>query len=532
MKSKPLPILVGVSQFTQSRNAFPALDPLGLMIRAGRDAFADAKSDVLPAIIDTICVVNSFSRDDEKTPLMLAESLGIKPRDAIYSMIGGNTPQKLVNRFSRDIASGRRRAVLIAGAEAVYSLYRYSRGKADLNWPDNETFLQLREKNLPVNFDTLLHLGCDHEKRILEMQGGTYYEPNNSIEESYDLFMPHLMYPFFETALRGISGRTPEEHRLYMGRCYERLLRIAVMNPHSWYRRQLSAEDITRPTPHNRYVVYPYTVRMMANINVDQAAALIMMTDQDANKLNIDRSQWVYPMGGAEFNNIWHVTRRPRLYDSPAITEAATLALKQSGLRLSDIDIFDLYSCFPSALEISRRAIGIPEDDPRDLTVTGGLAFFGGPGNNYSMHAIASLVHRIRRDSRMKAMIAGNGWYNSKHAIGIYGAEPPDCPWDDRDDSAVQKAIDGKALPEPVQQADGALTIEAFMIRYDKEGKPERATVIGLLQDGHRALADVDAQIGDLRKLECIEMVGKTGHVRYNACSGRNLITLHPLANP
>jgi acetyl-CoA C-acetyltransferase len=529
MKLKPIPILVGASQFTQSRDAFPALDPLGLMIRASRDAFADAGSDVLPAIIDTICVVNSFSRDDEKTPLMLAESLGIKPRDAIYSLIGGNTPQKLVNQFSRDIASGRRRAILIAGAEAVYSLYRYTRGKADLNWPDNETLRQLREKNLTVNFDTLLHLGCDHEKKILDTQGVTYDEPNNSVEDAYDLFMPQMMYPFFETALRGLSGRTPEEHRLSMGRCYERLSRIAVRNHHAWSRREFSAEDITRATLHNRYVVYPYTVRMMANINVDQAAALIMMSDRDAEKLGIDCSRWVYPMGGAELNNIWHVTQRPRLHDSPAITEAARLALKQSGLHLSDIDIFDLYSCFPSQVEISRRALGVPEDDPRDLTVTGGLAFFGGPGNNYTMHAIASVVHRIRHNRRMKAMITANGWYNSKHAIGVYGAEPPDCPWDDRDDSAVQREIDSDTLPKPVDRADGTLTIEAFMIRYDKNGQPERATVIGRLQNGHRALADVGPDSGDLRQFERIELVGKTGDVRYNASSGRNLINLDPL---
>jgi acetyl-CoA C-acetyltransferase len=127
----------------------------------------------------------------------------------------------------------------------------------------------------------------------------------------------------------------------------------------------------------------------MANINVDQSAALIIINDADARALGIDRSKWVYPMGGAELSHIWHVTERPRLYDSSPIREAARLALAQSGLTLSDIGVFDLYRCFPSAVEISRQAVGIPEDDARDLTVTGGLAQFGGPGNNYTMHAIA-----------------------------------------------------------------------------------------------------------------------------------------------
>jgi len=532
MKSRPVPILVGAAQFTQSKDALPSLDPLGLMIRASRDAFADTGSGALSAIVDTVCVVNSFSRDDENTPHLLAKSLGVKPREAIYSLIGGNTPQKLVNRFSRDIAVGRRRAVLISGAEAIYSLHRQLRKKETPDWSDNVTLHQLREKNLKANFDTLFHLGWDHEKSILEAQGAQYEEPNNRVEEAYDLFMPECMYPFFETALRRISGRTPEEHRLYLGRCYECLSRIASQNPYAWSRRVLFPEDITLARPRNRFIAYPYTFRMVANINVDQSAALIMTSNQDAQALGINPSRWVYPMGGAELNNIWHVTRRPHLYDSPAITEASRLALKQAGLSLHDIGVFDLYSCFPSALEIARRAIGIPEDDPRDLSVTGGLAYFGGPGNNYTMHAIVTVVNLIRHDCRLKAMLTANGWYNSKHAIGIYGAEPPDHPWEDHDFSAIQKAIDAEALPDPIEQASGILTIEAFMIRYHQDGRPERSTVVGRLQDGNRALADVWADTVDLRKIEGVELVGKTGEVRYDAVLGLNMIRLDPLAGP
>jgi len=532
MKARPVPILIGAAQFTQPKDANPALDPLGLMVKASLGAFTNTGSNALRSVLDTVCVINSFSRDDEYLPLALSKTLGITPEHTIYSLIGGNSPQMIVNRFARDIAVGRRRAVLLTGAEAIYSMYRASRNRTVLDWQDNVTFQHLKEKNLPANFDTLLRLGCEHEKEILEASGDKYYEPNNAVEEAYDLFLPQFMYPFFETSLRHLSGRSVGEHQLYMGRRYECFSRIASQNPYAWSRKQYSAEELTTVAPRNRYIVYPYTIRTMANINVDQSAALIMINDRDADDLGIDRSKWVYPMGGAELNNIWHVSQRPRLYDSPAITEAAMLALEQSGLSLSDIDIFDLYSCFPSAVEISRQAIGIPEDDQRDLTVTGGLASFGGPGNNYTMHAIASVVNRIRHNSRLKAMVTANGWYNSKHAIGIYGAEPPDHPWEDRDDSSIQKAIDSEALPEPIKQAEGILTIEAYMIRYDQEGRPERATAIGRLQDGHRALADVRADIGNLRKLERIELVGKTGEVHYDAVSRRNWITLSPLAEP
>ena len=49
---------------------------------------------------------------------------------------------------------------------------------------------------------------------------------------------------------------------------------------------------------------------------------------------------------------------------------------------ISEIDAFDIYSCFPSAIQIACDEIGLDIDDPRNLTVTGGLPYFGGPGNN------------------------------------------------------------------------------------------------------------------------------------------------------
>ena len=520
------PIVVGAAQYTQAKDANPALDPLGLMIKASYDAIADTRNSNIKNIIDTLCVINSSSRDDEYLPVALGSALGINPRHTMYSLIGGNSPQMLVNRFARDIAQGRRRAVLLTGAEAIYSLQRAAKGKTNLDWHDNVTLQYLRKNKLPVNYDTLLHMGCDREKEILAASGLKYYEPNNIVEQAYDLFMPHLMYPFFETALRHASGRSVEEHQIYIGRLYESFSRVASRNPYAWNQKKYSVEELKPMIPQNRYVVYPYTVRTVSNINVDQSAALIMINARDAQALGIDRAKWVYPMGGAELNNIWHVSQRPCLHDSPAIKEAARIALQQSGLSLSDIDVFDLYSCFPSIVEIACQALCIPEGDQRDLTVTGGLAYFGGPGNNYSMHAIATIVDLIRGNRRLKAMVTGNGWYNSKHAIGIYGADPPDHPWEDCDNAVLQQAIDQEALPEPVEKAEGALTIEAYMIRYARSGKPQRATTLGRLQEGSRAFADVSDDIGDLRKLERNEIVGKTGEVHYDATLGINKIKI------
>lgn len=524
MNKKHAPVLIGAAQVTQRKGAEPVCDALGLMIAASRAALADTRARAPAHLIDTVCVVNSFSRDDENNPCMLARALGITPREHIYSFIGGNTPQMLVNRFCRDIAAGRRQAVLIAGGEAIASMVNGSRGKTAIDWPDNVTWRRMCNAGLPVNFDTLLHLGCDHEAGRLRAMGEEYDEPNNRAEAPYDLFMPQFMYPFFETALRSASGRSPDEHSRFLGARCERLARIAAGNPHAWSRTAACADEIASITPQNRYVVYPYTLRMIANINVDQAAALIMTNDEVAKKLGIDSERLVYPLGGAEFANIDHVSRRPCFFESPALAEASRLALGQADIKLSDIGLFDLYSCFPSAVEIARRAVGMAEDDLRDMSVTGGLAYFGGPGNNYTLHAIASVVERIRADRSLKAMVTANGWFNSKHAVGIYGADAPPHPWEDRNDEAIQRGIDARALPEPVDRAAGPLLVEAYMIRHDSLGRPERGTVIGRLPDGWRALADIDAGHEELLRLEAIELVGCTGEVRYDALIGRNRV--------
>ncbi len=493
------PILAGVAQYTQPRDAQRPLDPMGLMIRVCAGALEDAGSDKLKDLIDALYVVNLFQWPYRDAPGMLADALGINPAGKYYTPIGGNTPQMLVNRACRALAAGTVRAVLITGAEAIYSLRRALAGKIVLDWP---------ESGQPERIDG-------------EERGSV-----NRIEADYDLFFPAVMYPLFETALRASSGRSVEGHREYVGRLWERFSRTAAVNPHAWIRRELSAREIIEVTPDNRYINYPYTKYMNANINVDQSAAVLMTTAETARRLGIDPARLVYPLGGADFSDVWYVSRRPRLDFSPAIRNASRLALTQAGLDLSDIDFFDLYSCFPSAVQIAMKEIGIAENDPRDLTLTGGLAFFGGPGNNYSLHGIVSAAERVRADRSKKAMVTANGWYITKHSIGVYGGDPPERPWGERDDAPVQAAIDAEALPEPAERAEGDLRVEAYVIRHGREGKPTLGTVIGRLPDGRRTLAHIEAGADELEEMERVEMVGRTGQVHTISGKAGNRVRL------
>jgi len=515
MKIPERPVLVGAGQFTQQKKAIPALDPVGLMAVCSQSAMADAGVD--PALIDTICVINIFSWVYDDPCGSLAEMIGAASAKKIYGPIGGNTPQMMVNRFAREIAAGKCKTVLITGAEAVYSLARAAKGHTVLDWPKNDFIKALGDG--PVTFDALLRYGYE-----FEIAGGETPPSLNGVESAYDIFLPQYMYPIFETALRASSRRSPRQHREHMNRVCRYLSRIAAQNPYAWSKEPLNG-DVASAGPDNRYIGYPYTKLMNANINVDQSAAVIMTSESAAIKLGIPRSQWVYPMGGADLSNIWHVSQRPCLHDSPAITEGARIALEQAGLTLDDIDIFDLYSCFPSAFEIARQALGISEDDGRDLSLTGGLPYFGGPGNNYSLHAIAEVVKRLRSSPGLKAMVTANGWYNTKHSIGVYGCSAPANPWEERDDSSVQAGIDRLALPGPVERAEGEFTVEAYVIRHLHDGRPEGGTVIGTLPDGSRALADLDPS-SDLKYLREQALEGRTGKISFDAAAGRNFLRL------
>jgi acetyl-CoA C-acetyltransferase len=497
MKISFVPVIVGIAQYTQHKGTEKPLDPLGLMEKTSLEALGDTGESRLKDLIDRVYVINLFQWPYRDIPGMLSARLGINPSQAFYLPVGGNTPQLIVNKAARDLAAGRCKAVLMTGSEAIYSIRRAMKGDIVLDWPESAPAERIDGENAN---------GLD------------------KIEESYDLALPSFMYPLFETSLRSSSGRSPEEHLTYMGKSFERLSRIASQNPFAWSRRLLSAQEIATPTPDNRFVGYPYTKFMNANINVDQSAALILTTEDSARLLGISEDKWVYPTGGADLNDIWHVTRRPCLHASPAIRHASRIALEQAGITLEDIDMFDLYSCFPAAFEISRREIGIPDDDQRDLSVTGGLPYFGGPGNNYSMHAIATAGDLIRKDRSRKAMVTANGWYLTKHSIGIYAGSPSSHPWQDRDDSPLQRSIDAQALPKPIERATGSLVVEAYVVRHDNAGSPLKGTVVGRLGDGSRTLADIDAGPEELLHMEKVELVNKTGDVRYDKATGRNIV--------
>ena len=496
MGKKHIPIIVGAAQFTQRKNTPQPLDSLSLMVKTGQDAIENTHSKKIIDFIDAVYMVNISSWSYEDAPGELSEKLNITPKEKIYLPDGGHSPQMLVNRAAKAIASGKHRCVLITGGEAAYSINKLFKGKRPKHWP----------KKSPSKY----------------LNGGNWDIPE--IDRKYGLHFPSLTYAIFETALRASSGRTIEEHRKYMGELLERFSKVASKNPLSWTQKLFSADEITTPSPKNRRVVHPYTKRMCANNFVDQAGTIIVASEEIAELLNIDRKYWIYIMGGVDLRNIKEIYQRPRLDSSPAIREGSRIALEQAGLELADIDKFDLYSCFPSIIEIFMKELGIKEEDPRELTVTGGLPYFGTPLSNYSLHAIINTVELIRTDPSLKVMVIANGGYNTKQSIGIYGTKPPAIEWGVQDVSEIQESILKKSLPDIAEKVNGRLTVEGYSIIYDRTGQPKRGVLVGSLENGDRALAIITSESEMLLTLENQELVGKNFVIKYDANIDRNIV--------
>jgi acetyl-CoA C-acetyltransferase len=310
-------------------------------------------------------------------------------------------------------------------------------------------------------------------------------------------------YPLFETALRGADGRTLTDHRSMMGALWAGLAAAAADNPHATIRTAPGAVEIVTPSDRNRMIGFPYTKLLTSNIVVDMAASVILCSAQVAEALGIPRDRWVFPVAGASSADAWFVTDRVRLDTSPAIRANATSVFGAAGVGIDDVAHLDLYSCFPSAVQIAARELGLPVlGGDRPLTTTGGLTFAGGPGNNYSTHALASLVDRLRADPGSLGLLTANGMFSTKHALGLYSTQPPQSGFQHIEHGTIS---DGgrRTLTDFVGEA----TLETYVVKHGDNGMAEAACLVGLTADGSRVWGSTQSS-ENLRALEADELLG------------------------
>jgi acetyl-CoA C-acetyltransferase len=452
------PVLVASGQVNQ-RDEKGAVEPVELMAAAARAA---AGPGVLAAV-DSIRVVNVFSWRYRDPGLLLGQRIGAQAASTRYSGVGGNVPQSLLNQACLDIQRGRAEVVLIAGGET---------------W---RTRTRLRARGLKPDWPR-------QDETVPPAQGAGENVPmSGPAEERIKLDRPAFVYPIFEQALQSAAGESSDDHRRRIAELWSQFSAVAEANPYAWSRKRCTPEQIREPGPDNRMVSWPYTKLMNSNNMVDQAAVVILASAEAATHLKIATERWVFPYAGADAHDTYAIAERAELHRSPAIRIAGRRALELAGLEMDDIDLIDVYSCFPSAVQVAAAELGLPTGDPqRALTVTGGLTFAGGPWNNYVTHSIAAMAERLIKQPGSRGLITANGGYLTKHSFGVYGTEPPAAGfrWED-----VQAEVDREQTRKALVGWEGVGSVEAWTTLFDRSGCPEKAFLAVRTPDDARTLA-------------------------------------------
>jgi acetyl-CoA C-acetyltransferase len=455
------PVLVGIAQLEQRIGDDPAAgkEPLSLMIDAVRAAGTDAGNSAIIQAATSVRVIRGLW-PYQNPALAVANALGISGAETALTPFGGNFVQSTVNQSALDIQRGLHEVIILTGAECGYSQAKARKLGVDLGW-----------QPAPGTPDRII--GEDKNMR-------------HDAEKQAGLGRPIQLYPMFENALRYARGETLTAHLERISELWARFAAVAADNPHAWIREPVDARTIRTLAPGNRPVSFPYPKLMNSNNNVDQGAALILCSTAAAQRLGIAESQWIYPWAGTDAHDHYFVSNRDNLHSSPGIRMAGGRCFELADVAPAAIELVDVYSCFPVAVQVGAAELGLAETRP--LTVTGGLTFAGGPLNNYVMHSIARMAECLRSRPTARGLITANGGYLTKHAFGIYSATPPARPFRHAD---VQAAVDATPQRDVVMGHRGPVTVEAYTVMYGADG-PTKGHFATLTDDGRRAWAQTE----------------------------------------
>ena len=454
MSESTTPIIVGIAQVEQrTKDVQTAKEPVDLMLDALRAAALDTSNPSILNRVRSIRVSQGQWRYGNPAKYLGGE-LGLNGIETGKTVFGGNGVQTTVNLSCLDIQQGKFDVIALTGAECGYSQANARRSGQTLTW-----------RELQGTPDWTIEYGIG---------------VRDSLETERGIGGASQMYAVIENAIRHDRGETIDIHQVKVSELWSRFNDVAQRNPNAWIKHNVSAEEIRTEGATNRPIAFPYPKLMNANNNVDQGAALLLCSVNVAKQLGIPRSKWVYPWTGTDGHDTQTLSYRAKFTQAPGLRKVAESALELADLNLNDIDHFDLYSCFPSAVQVAAKEIGLNLEQP--LTVTGGLTFGGGPLNNYVMHAIARMVELLRTQTDKIGMVTGNGGILTKHAHGIYSCTPPSRPFRHRD---VQAHVDTSGDRVTEENPADPVRVEGYTVIYDREA-PVRGVAACLTMDGKR----------------------------------------------
>jgi acetyl-CoA C-acetyltransferase len=484
------PVIIGVGEaIDRPETLDQSLEPVALMAKALRAAENDAGAKVL-SLADSLDLVGLVSWRYANPVGQLAERLGIDPARKTNASMGGETPIRLIHEVAVRIARGEQKVAAIVGGESTHSATRARRDKIKPPWTplaSSETAVRFPSSRFAMSPPAL----------ALGMQD------------------PAQVYPFYEMAAQAAWGQTPAQAQAESADLWARYAEAAATNPNAWIRSAPDAAAIAEITPDNRLINWPYPKLMVANPQVNQAAAILVTSLALARELGVPENRIIHVWSGA-------AAREPEDYllrDSYAHSTAQQTVLETAAAQVGGADRFahlELYSCFPVVPKMALRTLGL-DPDKVPPTVTGGLTFFGAPLNNYMGHAAAAMVRKLREHPEDLGLLYGQGGYVNKHHALVVSAKAPTEPL--AQDYSVQAAADAARGPVPplVERYDGPATIETYTVRFGRDGAPQDGIVIARTPAGGRLMArvspDDQASMSPLLSMER-SAVGAEGHVR------------------
>lgn len=451
------PVLVGIGLAAQrEEDPESAREPLELMMEAVRAAGRDSGDESNLRHVERISVPRGrWSYGDPGR--LIAERIGVSGAITLLGRVGV-LQQTLVGLACQSVWTGENAAVLVVGGEAGYRIQRAAK-----------TGLKPSETKDTRTPDEVLSPSA-HLRSPAERAAG------------FD--MPVGLYAMMESALRTARGETLQQQKARIGTLYEQFSAVAAGNPHAWRRDALSAEAITTPGPGNRMQSSPYTKLHCADWSVDQASALLIMSAGLARQLGVPAEKWVHAVASSESNHMQTVTSRRALHRSPGARLAGQAALDAGGMRLEDVSLLDLYTCFPVASEIVADELGLATERVR--TITGGMAYAGGPYNNYVLHATAQMAERLRAGEGGSGLVGCISGVMTKQAFGLWSMKPAPNGFAFLD---VTEAV--AAETDPIEEAEtyeGAARIVAWTILHSRREAP-KLVAIADTADGRRCVA-------------------------------------------
>ncbi len=440
------PVLVGAGAVWQGD-----AEAVELMVQALEAAAADATTSAgnarrLLGAVDRIAVPQGTWGYSDPARLV-ARSVGATVARTHLGEVG--VPQQtLVTSALQALAAGESEVAVVVGGEARGWVKRArAAGRTDLETPQTE------------------------QPNVTEMREPDFMAPP---EAAAGLMVPVQQYAMIENALRHAEGLGIAEHRRQVAELWARFNGVATTNPHAAFGAPRSAESIAEPDESNFPLAFPYNRWHASQWTVDQAAALIFCTAESADRFRVPIDRRIHPLVGLDSGHAVSLSARRALHRWPAMATLGQAAEARLGHPLREVDVTEVYSCFPVAVRVQQRELGLPADGTP--TVTGGMAFAGGPFNNFTYQATCDVVDRLRAEPRARATVTTVCGLLTKPGLAVWTATP-----DGREPLLRDLAPSARAARHNVPVVDehrGPATVATYTVTFDA-GEPASTKIIG-----------------------------------------------------